>query len=122
MQPHRIDSHFGPAPIPAMLSTLCSYECLFGPYHPITLRLTIALGAAYAHNGDAREARYFLERAVADLDRVCGRDHESQRRALTILRELAERANDKTRTQAIDTELLACELLNVSAQGFPRTA
>jgi hypothetical protein len=98
-----------------MLATLCSYESRFGPYHPHTLQLMIAVGTKFANHGDAPRARLFLERAVADLSRVSDRHSESRRRALLILRELAERDGDKPRTRAIDTELLTCELLGVSA-------
>ncbi len=113
---HRMDTRTMPAPFPAMLATLCSYECQFGPYHPQTLQLMIAVGTKFAHHGDAPRARLFIERAVADLSRVSDRQNESRRRALTILRELAERDGDNARTRAIDTELLTCELLAVPAQ------
>jgi hypothetical protein len=36
-----------PNEIPSMLATLCSYECLFGPYHPQTLRLLTEVAVAY---------------------------------------------------------------------------
>ena len=38
--------------LPSMLATLCSYENLFGPYHPQTLRLMAEVANAYWQVGE----------------------------------------------------------------------
>src|SRR5215472_16928591 len=67
--------------LPSMLSTLCSYENLFGPYHPHTLRLTSEAGLAFWHYGECAYARPLLERAIRDLGRYLGREHEARLRS-----------------------------------------
>ena len=64
--------------LPSMLSTLCSYENLFGPYHPQTLHLMVGAGLAFWHYGECTYARPLLERAVRDLGRYLGREHEAR--------------------------------------------
>ena len=92
--------------LPSMLSTLCSYENLFGPYHPCTLRLTAEAGLAFWHYGECAYARPLLERAVRDLGRYVGCEHETRLRALAALREVLLNQGDYERARAIQMELL----------------
>jgi hypothetical protein len=95
--------------LPSMLSTLCSYENLFGPYHPRTLRLMAEAGLAFWHCGDYAYARPLLERAIRDLGRHHNREHEARLRALTALRDLLLSQCDYQRARAIQLELLECQ-------------
>jgi hypothetical protein len=61
--------------IPSMQATLASYEGLFGPYHPQTLAVTVALAEALAASGNRGDARRLLERAIFDLAKHHGRKH-----------------------------------------------
>ena len=99
--------------LPSMLSTLCSYENLFGPYHPCTLRLTAEAGLAFWHYGECAYARPLLERAIRDLGRFLGREHEARLRAIVGLRDLLLNEGDYERAQAIQAELLECVRLRV---------
>jgi hypothetical protein len=65
-----------------MSATLCSYENLFGPYHPHTPRFVAEVATAYWQHGESRYARAVLERAVVDVGRSLGRSHEVRMRAL----------------------------------------
>jgi hypothetical protein len=60
-----------------MLFASCSYENLFGPYHPHTLRLIAEPGMAFWHHGEFAFALPLLVRAVRDLGRYLGREHEA---------------------------------------------
>jgi hypothetical protein len=64
-----------------MMATLCSWESLFGPYHPQTLCLTVQLGIALWTEGDHARARLLLERAVDKLNS----ESPVRNQALTIL-------------------------------------
>jgi Tetratricopeptide repeat len=87
--------------IPGMLATLASYEGMFGPYHPQTLALTVALGAAL---GD----RWLLERAVADLTKTHGRQHPIRVRALEAWSALLCQEGDWKAALPVQRELLDC--------------
>jgi hypothetical protein len=78
--------------LPSMLATLCSYENLFGPYHPQTLRLMAEVANAYWQAGELGHARPLLERAVGDLGRYLGTEHHLRLRAIATLRDLFGRA------------------------------
>ena len=95
--------------LPSMLSTLCSYENLFGPYHPHTLRLMAEAGLAFWHHGECAFARPLLERAVRDLGRYFGREHEARLRAIVALRDLLLKEGDYQHARAIQMELLECQ-------------
>jgi hypothetical protein len=95
--------------LPSMLSTLCSYENLFGPHHPHTLRLMAEAGLALWHYGECAYARPLLERAVRDLGRYLNREHEARLRAIPALRDLLLREGDYQRASAIQMELLECQ-------------
>jgi hypothetical protein len=68
--------------IPSMQATLASYEGLFGPYHPQTLAVTVALAEALAASGNRGDGRRLLERAIFDLAKHHGRQHPLCVRAL----------------------------------------
>ncbi len=95
--------------LPSMLSTLCSYENLFGPYHPHTLRLIAETGLAFWHHGECAYARPLLERAVRDLGRHLNREHGARLRAIKALRDLLLSEGDHQRARAIQKELLDCQ-------------
>jgi eukaryotic-like serine/threonine-protein kinase len=95
--------------LPSMLSTLCCYENLFGPYHPHTLRLMAEAGLAFWRYGEWAYARPLLERAVRDLGRYLNPEHEARLRAITALRDLLLREGDHQRARAIQMELLECQ-------------
>ena len=90
----------------SMLSTLCSYQNLFGPFHPYTLHLMAEAGVVFWQYGECVYARPLLERAVRDLGRYLGREHEARLRAITALRDLLMNEGDYERARAIQTELL----------------
>ena len=95
--------------LPSMLSTLCSYENLFGPYHPHTLRLMTEAGLAFWHFGECEYARPLLERAVRDLGRYLGREHEARLRAITALRDLLLSQGNYEQAREIQIELFECQ-------------
>ncbi len=101
----RIERH----DLPSMLATLCSYENLFGPYHPHTLRLMAEAGLAFWHHGELAHARPLLERAARDLGRSVGRDDETRLRALEALRDLLFEQGQYDQVSAIQTELAECQ-------------
>jgi hypothetical protein len=94
--------------LPSMLATLCSYENLFGPYHPQTLRLMAEVANAYWQVGELGHARPLLERAVRDLGRHLGAEHELHLRALAALRDLLIAQRDYARAGAAQRDLLEC--------------
>jgi hypothetical protein len=95
--------------LPSMLATLCSYENLFGPYHPHTLHLMAEAGLALWHHGELTYAQPLLERAARDIGRCFGRDDETRLRALEALRDLLFEQGQYDRVSAIQTELLECQ-------------
>jgi len=64
--------------LPSMLSTLCCYENLFGPYHLQTLQAMAEVGVALWQHGEFAYAQPLLERAARDLGRCVGHGHESR--------------------------------------------
>lgn len=93
-----------------MIATLCSYENLFGPYHPQTLRMMIEVGAACLRTGDLAHARFLLERATSDLNRFFGRDHEARLRAVAGLRDLYRASGELDKAESMERELFECWL------------
>jgi len=94
--------------IPSVLATLASYEGFFGPYHPQTLALTLALAVALCASGSAVDGRRLLERAVADLTRHHGKHHPVRVRALEELATLLCREANWTAALPVQQELLEC--------------
>jgi len=95
--------------LPSMLATLCSYECLLGPYHPQTLRLMTQVAIAHWQAGENMPARLLLERAVRDLVRYLGPDHDLRLRALITLRDLLVEQRGYERAAAVQNEILDCQ-------------
>jgi hypothetical protein len=95
--------------LPSMLSTLCSYESLFGPCHFQTLHLMVETGMALYHHGEVTYAQPLLERAVRDLGRCFGRENEMRLCALPVLRDLLLEQGQYERVSAIETELRECQ-------------
>jgi hypothetical protein len=95
--------------LPSMLSTLCSYENLFGPYHFQTLHLMVETGLALCHHGEVAYAGPLLERAARDLARCFGRENETRLRALAALRDLLREQGQYEKVSAIQAELLECQ-------------
>jgi len=99
-------SSVAPADLPALLATLCSYENCFGPCHPQTIRLTVALAAAYREHGDKTLALRLMERAVADADRFLETDHELSLHARVALRDLLLERNVYDRAAAVQAVIV----------------
>ena len=95
--------------LPGMLATLYSYESWFGPYHPQTLCLMAQVGIAYWQAGEP-QARPLLERAVRDLGRHLGADHDLRVRAITTLRDLFVAQRDYEKAASVQKELLECQV------------
>jgi hypothetical protein len=91
-----------------MLATLCSYENWFGPYHPQTLHLMAEVGIACWHAGEPLYARPLLERAVRDLGRHLGADHDLRLRVLATLRDLFLGESDSERAASVQKEIVEC--------------
>ena len=96
------------AEIPSMVATLCSYESLLGPYHPQTLTLMTEVVVACWHQGELSIARHLLERAIRDLGRNLGRDHDLRLRALAAMRDLLLRQSDYGQAGAYQRGVLEC--------------
>ena len=95
--------------LPSMASTLCSYENLFGPYHPQTLRLMVEVAVAFWRHGEVAQARALFERAVRDIGRHLDRSHDARLRALQTLRGLLIEQGEHESAEAVQRELLeAC--------------
>jgi hypothetical protein len=90
----------------SMLATLCSYENLFGPYHPQTLLLMAQAADACWRAGELACARQLLERAARDLGRFLGTEHDLSLRAVAALRDLLIAQRDYERAAAVQRELL----------------
>ena len=89
-------------------ATFCSYESLFGPNHPQTLRMICLLGMALLRHGELDQARIVLERGVRDLGRVLGREHDWRLDLLNALRDLLVRQDDQHRAGVVQQELVNC--------------
>ena len=94
---------------PAMLATLCSYECHFGPHHPQTILLMAHVMIAYWQDGQTDFALPLLQRSVSDIARYLGRDHELRPRAIAALRDLLLSRNDHRQACVLQRELLECQ-------------
>ncbi len=103
------------AEIPGMIATLCSYESLFGPYHPQTLGLTTQVANAYWQAGEPAQARKLLERVVRDVGRCLGREHELRLRAVGTLRDVYLAQRDYERAGAMQGELIECHIQHLGS-------
>jgi hypothetical protein len=95
--------------LPAMLATLCSYENWFGPYHPQTLRLMTQVAIACWHSGEPEYARAMLEKAIANLGKSVGLNHDLRLSAMVALRDLFISQHDFQKAAVVAKELLECE-------------
>jgi len=93
-----------------MLATLCSYENLFGPFHPQTLMLTTVVATSYHRAGEANLARRLLEKAIADSARCLGPEHFARLMAIEALRDLFIGQGDIESAAAVQRELLECRM------------
>src|ERR1035438_5490669 len=98
------------ANLPSLVATFCSYESLFGPYHPQTLQLLTTLGIAYWQAGELGLALSVLERAVRDLNGNLQRDHHLRLRALAAMKEVSLAQGDHERAGAVQTEIVGCQI------------
>jgi hypothetical protein len=104
-----------------MIATLDSYESLFGPYHPQTLRLMADVALACWRQGELALARPLLERVALDVARHLGRSHEVRLRILATLRDLFLDQCDYAKAGAVQKELLHCQIER-SGSEHPDTA
>ena len=95
--------------LPAMLATLSSYDNLFGPNHPMTLRLRSEIGIALWRRGELTRAQMVLERSIRDVTGVLGRYHEWRPRLLAALRDLVAQLGARDRAAALQREILECQ-------------
>jgi hypothetical protein len=93
-----------------MIATLDSYENLFGPYHPQTLRLRADVALACWRRGELALARPLLERVARDVACHLGRSHEVRLRILATLRDLFLDQRDYEKAGAVQRELLHCQI------------
>lgn len=94
------------AELPGMLATLCFYDNWLGPCHPQTLRLTVMVADACWQAGLFDYARPLLERAVRDIGRYLGPDHDLRLRAMAALHDLHAAQGDYEEAGTLQTELL----------------
>lgn len=80
--------------LPGMLATLCLYDNWLGPYHPQTLSLMVQVAGAYQQAGIHEPARVLLERAVRDIGRYPGQNHDLRLTAMAALRDLLAAQGD----------------------------
>lgn len=97
-----------PSELASMLTTLCSYDHIFGPHAPQTLHLTKDAGIACWRCGERGYARVLLTRAIRDLGQYLGRTHEARLEAATALQQLLIEAGDRDNAMALQEELVAC--------------
>ncbi len=95
----------GQAELPGMLATLCFYDNWLGPYHPQTLRLAALVADACWQAGIFDHARPLLERAVRDIGRYLGQNHNLRLRAMAALRDLLVAQGDYDEAGMLQTEL-----------------
>jgi hypothetical protein len=96
--------------LPGMLATLASYEGLFGPHDPQTLRLLAHIAVACLQIGETAYARLLLERAVRDMGRYLARDHELRIGTIEALRTLLIAQQEYGRAALVHKELLECQI------------
>jgi hypothetical protein len=90
-----------------MISTLNSYENMFGPYHLQTLVLTVRIAQALWAAGEVRNAQRLLEYSAKHLDRY-GDAHTFRISALTALRDLLLEQPDFEKAIAVQRGIIEC--------------
>lgn len=91
-----------------MMAMLCSYDNLFGPHAPQTMRLTKDVGIACWRCGELGSARVLLTRAFRDLGRYLGRSNEARLEAAIALQELMVEQGEYANATALQNELIEC--------------
>jgi hypothetical protein len=97
------------AELPGMLATLCFYDNWLGPCHPQTLHLMVQVAGAYCQAGIPDPARALLERAVRDIGRHLGPNHDLRFTAMAALRDLLTAQGDYEEAVAVQNDLAAHE-------------
>jgi eukaryotic-like serine/threonine-protein kinase len=92
----------------ALVSTLGSYQDLFGPYHPQTLAVTTVLAVELCASGRRMDGRRLLERAVVDLTKYHGKHHPLRMRALEEWSVLLCQEREWHAVLPVQRELLDC--------------
>ncbi len=91
-----------------MMAMLCSYDNLFGPHAPQTMRLTKDVGIACWQCGETGYARALLTRAIRDLGQYLGRSNEARMEAVAALQELLLGEGEYENAAALQNELIEC--------------
>src|SRR3984957_19586686 len=94
--------------LPSMMAMLCSYDNLFGPHAPQTMRLTKDVGIACWRCGESGYARALLTRAIRDLGQYLGRSNEARMEAVAALQELMVAEGEYGNAAALQNELIEC--------------
>ena len=92
----------------SMMAMLCSYDSLFGPHAPQTMRLTKDVGIACWRCGETGYARALLTRAIRDLGQYLGRSNEARMEAAVALLELLVEQREYENAMALQNELIDC--------------
>jgi hypothetical protein len=92
----------------SMMAMLCSYDSLFGPHAPQTMRLTKDIGIACWRCGESGYARVLLTRAIRDLGQYLGRSNEARMEAVVALQELLVEEGEYESATALQNELIEC--------------
>jgi hypothetical protein len=92
--------------LPGMLATFSSYQDLFGPCHPLTLRLLTELGIMLWRHRRTNDALIVLQQGLRDSTRAFGRNHDLRLRLLATLRDLFMELADCEKAAAAQKELL----------------
>ncbi len=100
----------GGVELASMLAMLCSYDDLFGPHAPQTMRLMKDVGIACWRRGERRYSRALLTRAIRDLGEYLGRSSEARLEAVTALQQLLVEEGDCENARALQNELVDCAL------------
>ena len=99
-----------------MLATFSSYEDLFGPCHPLTLRLLTEVGITLWRHRRTEDALIVFERGLRDTTRALGRNHDLRLRLLAALRDLFTELGDYEKAAAAQKELLECHAERFGAE------
>lgn len=91
-----------------MLATFSSYADLFGPYHPLTLRMLTELGIMLWRQHRKDDALIVLQRCLRDTTCALGRNHELRLRLLVALRDLLTELSDYEKAVAAQKEVVEC--------------
>src|SRR5271170_697004 len=93
--------------LPSMISTLNSYENMFGPYHLQTLVLTVRIAQALWAAGETRNAQRLLEHSAKHLDRYEDA-HAVRVSTLIALQDLLLEQPDFEKAIVVQREIVVC--------------